>query len=78
MRTKEDKLVKILLDGGLALHLYAPPATVDEMIYHPKFLSFKDNDNDSIYISLESISGFEVLDDRKKEEISPASDPDGM
>lgn len=63
-RTPEDKLVKILLNNGGAVHMYADPASIEDIHFDPRFIRFKDDGNDNIYISIESIAGFEVLDDR--------------
>lgn len=63
-RGKDDKLVKMLLTNGTAVHMYADIAAIEEVMCHPKFVRFKDDSNDNICISLEAIAGFEVLDDR--------------
>lgn len=64
MRQTGDKIVKILLSCGTAINLYADIDTIhEEMIQHPKFIRFKDDTNDHIFISIEAISGFEVLNE---------------
>jgi len=64
MKNPDDKLVKILLNNGMAINMYADIAAIEEVMCHPKFVRFKDDGNDNVCISLESIAGFEVLDDR--------------
>lgn len=74
MRNAEDKLVKILLRDGKAIHMYADLLTRSHVTSQPKFIKFKDDGNDNIYISLDAIAGFEVVDDRT--DVSFSQDPE--
>lgn len=65
MPDKEDKLVKVVLKSGVAINMYAPPETIDDLMYHIEHVRFKDNGNDNIYVDIDSIAAFEVLDDRR-------------
>ena len=64
MKNDEDKLVKLLLTSGAGICMYASPASIKKVMDDPRFVILKDEGNDNICLSIDSITGFEVLDDR--------------
>lgn len=65
MKKQDHSIVKILLTSGTGIHMYADPGVIDSLKKDYKFLRFSDDFNDNIYLSMEHVAGFEVLDDRK-------------
>ena len=65
MRLEGDKLVKILLENGMAIHMYADQETIEKLRSNPRFVHFKDDGNDNICVAIDAMAGFEVLDERK-------------
>jgi hypothetical protein len=64
MKKDGDKLVKILLDSGVAMTAYACLDSIVDLANDSRFVHFSDDGNDMILINKDSIAGFEVLDDR--------------
>jgi len=64
MKKENDKTVRLLLKSGQNISLYASEDSLVELASHPKFVPMYDDSN-SIMISIEDVSAFEILDNRK-------------
>ncbi len=75
-----DRLVKILLTTGIAVHMYADMTALSKVLSNPKFVRFKDDSNDNVLLSLDHICGFEIMDERRgggplnAEQVNPISE----
>lgn len=67
--TEVPLLIKMVLKNGHVIAVFSGEAELTEMISHPKFLRMRDSAND-IYVSIEDISAFEIMNNRK--EAAPA------
>ena len=72
---EDEYLVKLVTKSGHPITLISGLETLTELTCHPKFLKMRDNSNE-IYISLEDIAAFEIVNNRVLEtnEPSPASE----
>ena len=69
MINESDRLLKILLSNGTAVNMFASPESLKKLSCHPRFVVLKDTGNDNICLSVDSITGFEVLDERTDEPV---------
>jgi hypothetical protein len=65
MTNQKAHMLKIVLGNGQLIGMYCDDATLDELVAHPKFLKMNDHVND-IFISVEDITAFEILSNRKE------------
>lgn len=64
MENQTDLVLKIVLKNNTVIALFCDEPTLADLASHPKFLKMRDQAND-IYISIEDISAFEILNNRK-------------
>jgi hypothetical protein len=64
MKQKDEKTLRLLLKTGQNISLYANTDVIAELMSHPKFVPMSDDSN-IVFVSIEDIAGFEILDNRK-------------
>ncbi len=74
MDNKPELLLKLVLRTGQVINLISNSDTVGEILDHPKFLRMRDNAND-IFVSIEDIAAFEILNNRKPEPTETKTEP---
>jgi len=72
-----ELLLKLVLKTGQVINLISSSETVGEILDHPKFLRMRDNAND-IFVSIDDIVAFEILNNRKPEPVEPVPEENGQ
>lgn len=62
---QERYTLKMVNKTGQIIGAYASEAILAELTSHPKFLKMQDDGND-VFVSIEDIAAFEILDFRKQ------------
>lgn len=64
MKNENDKTIRLLFKSGQNICLHASDESIVELASHPKFVHMYDDSND-VMVSIEDISAFEIMDNRK-------------
>lgn len=74
MKNFNEKLVKIYTHQGQTANLYAEKNTISKIIERDQMVKCRDDGND-VYVDLDCIALFEILEDRKQETTNVPSEP---